>query len=337
MTYWFYFLLLLFLGGSSLTALVIYWHRTNHLRLTNITLLALALFLMLMAAEFYFKVFFAQPDAFGTFARQNWYARYYSGTFNSLNYRDKEWTADMVQGKIKVMVVGDSFVEGVGIEYPQDRFPDKLAQKLGQDYVVFNLGKQGASTTQEIEAIVNYPYSPDILILSYFVNDIEGVAWQFNLYEPPKVSSPPLARHSYALNFVYWRLARLFGWHHLEDRWNWWLSLYDDPRVWWQHQQELLALYEGAKSQQIPLIVVVFSAMNALDQSRPVAQRVVNLFEEKGVPVLDVTNLIQDIPTSQLVASPVDSHPSELVHMLVANALYDLLVDHGLISAGATP
>jgi hypothetical protein len=49
------------------------------------------------------------------------------------------------------------------------------------------------------------------------------------------------------------------------------------------------------------------------------------LFRERGVPTLDVVELIQDMPVNELVASPVDSHPSERVHSLVAEALYEMI------------
>ena len=170
MTYWFgYFLI--FIGGlGGLIWLVIYLRRRTspHPILQNMTLALLAVFITVMGLEFYFKVFFAQSDSITTLANRNWNERYFDDTLNSLGYRDKEWTDDMVAGKIKVMVVGDSFVEGTGIEYLEDRFPDRLGQMLGSDYIVLNLGKRGAHTGQELEAVLDYPYTPDILILSYF-------------------------------------------------------------------------------------------------------------------------------------------------------------------------
>lgn len=302
----------------------------------NLILMALAIFVTLMGLEFYFKVFFAETDDLDTLARDNWRKLYYKDTFNTFGYRDKEWSDEMVAGKTKVIVVGDSFVEGAGIKYTKDRFPDRLDEMLGSDYVVFNVGRRGASTEREMNDLLEYPYSPNILILSYFVNDIDEIAVFREIMEPPKMPpiSPvlsPLVNNSYAVNFFYWRVVRIAAAREPDERWLWRLRAYNDPDAWWLHQQQLLAIAEGAKSEQIPFIVVVFPSMTNLEDSLPIAERVVELFEKQGIPVLDVADLIQGIPSKELTASAVDAHPNEMVHELVAKALYDMFVELELV------
>ena len=60
-----------------------------------------------------------------------------------------------------------------------------------------------------------------------------------------------------------------------------------------------------------------------------VTARVITLFRERGVPTLDVAELVKDVPVEDRIASPVDPHPSELVHELVAEAVYQLLLENG--------
>ncbi len=333
MNYWLGYALLLFVVCGGLIWLLVFLRQRGKSRpiVENLIIMILTLFLTFMAIEFYFKVFFVQMDALHSLARQNWYERYYpEGAMNSLGYRDVEWTDEMVAGKTKVMVVGDSFAEGVGIESPEGRFSNLLAQKLGSNYVVFNLGKRGANTQQEIKAIIDYPYSPDILILSYFINDIEDIRWWHNENRPPGPSVlpylSPLVDNSYALNFIYWRLYRVLQGDHLEVWWYWLQSLYDDPDVWWLHQQNLLSIYEGTRAEQIPFLVVVFPNLGDIEGSAAITGQIIDLYAERGVPVLDVRELVKDISPDALLVSPVDSHPSELVHQLVAEALYEKFV-----------
>jgi len=304
--------------------------KTPYPGLENLTLVCLTVFITLLGLEFYLKVFFVQTDNFDTLARRNWRERYYTGTFNSLGYRDVEWTEALVAGKTKVMVVGDSFVEGAGIEQPQDRFPDQLVQKLGPDYVVFNLGRRGAYTSQEMYAALKYPYQPDILIWSYVVNDIEEVAAKLGFHRPSNPQAPfllrPLVENSFVANFFYWRLIHALAAWQPDTSWQWFLSAYNDPEAWQLHQQELLSIYEAAHSRQIPLLVVVFPSMTNVEQSQVITKRIINLYQNKGVPTLEVADLIQGIPTAELIASPVDAHPSEQVHKLVAEALYEMLI-----------
>jgi hypothetical protein len=236
------------------------------------------------------------------------------------------------------MVVGDSFVYGDGIELPDDRFSKRLAKMLGDNYVVFNLGLGGTNTKHHIDAIVNYPYSPDILVFTYVFNDITGAALERQWIDRPGrvgvrflPELPLLVNNSYAFNFLYWRLHRLLQVGQPDFRWLWYLSLYNDDESWWVHQQQLLTIYEGAQSEQIPLIVVVFPSLDHPEETEVVTERVINLFRERGVPTLDVADLIEGIPKKELMASPVDAHPSELVHGLVADALYEMFEEEGLV------
>jgi hypothetical protein len=341
MIYWAGYLIILIGITAGLVALLVYFFRSNKPPLlVNATLMLLSTFLILMGLEFFFKVFYAEPDSIGTLARENWRERYANrADRNSLGYRDVEWNNEMVAGKTKVMVVGDSFVYGDGIEYPEDRFSNILGQKLGDDYVVFNLGKGGTNTKHHINAIVKYPYAPDILVLSYVINDIKGSVLEEQwLNQPggaPRILPEIhwLERSSYAFNFFYWRLERLLQTQaDLPDsQWEWLLSIYNHPDSWWIHQQQLEAIYKGAQSQQIPLLVVVFPSMDYTEESMVVTERILEFYQQRQVSTLDVAAVIQEIPPRERMASAVDAHPSELVHLRVAEALYQLFLEDGLV------
>src|SRR5271165_2127144 len=95
---------------------------------------------------------------------------------NTLGYRDIERTESEFLTRRSVLVVGDSFVAGVGIDEARQRFSDVLGDRLGKGWVVPNVAQLGSTTTDEIGAIHTYPFRLDRIILSYFINDIEGAA-----------------------------------------------------------------------------------------------------------------------------------------------------------------
>jgi hypothetical protein len=173
----------------------------------------LAFFLTFMVAEFYFKEFFAQTENRNfTLASRNWFERYWSA--NSLGYRDVEWSPEDLQTKRKLLVSGDSFAAGQGIENLEDRFSNRLGQKLGADYLVMNIAYPGHSTKEEIERLKGFPYKPEILIHQYYINDIRYAAERRNVISTPPDTDPwpvlqPLVENSYALNFIYWRCVLL--------------------------------------------------------------------------------------------------------------------------------
>jgi hypothetical protein len=296
----------------------------------NISLALLMLFLTFMALEFYFKVFFAQSDGFRyTLASQNWYERYWQE--NSLGYRDIEWTPEKLAGKTRVMVVGDSFVAGSGIANVQDRFANRLGQLLGNNYVILNVASPGWDTIDEVKAILDYPYKPDMIVLSYYINDIEGIAYESGVQRPQIRQDPPgwllpFVRNSYALNFVYWRVIRLGPQAWATTYWDWLRQINEDPDIKWRHRQELLTIIEGAASEKIPLFVVVFPNLAAIADSQFITQPVVDLFREHGMPVLDVGKLLAGRDPAELMVNAVDSHPNEAVNLEVAEQLYQMIM-----------
>lgn len=329
MTYWLFYFIILILG-ITLFSLPLFLLRGRKTLWQNISLALLTLFLTLMALELAFKLAFVQSDGFRyTLASKNWYARYWQE--NSLGYRDREWTPQDLAGKTKVMVVGDSFVAGSGIANPDDRFANQLGRLLGDDYAVMVVASPGWDTIDEIKAIVDYPYRPDILVLSYYINDIEGTAYERDAHRPQIRTDPPawlqpLVSNSYAFNFLYWRLVRLGPQEWARIYWEEWLKkISADPDIRWQHQQELLTIINAAASEQVPLFVVVFPNLAAMEESRAMTQPVIDLFRTHNVPVLDVGQLLAGRDPADITVNGVDAHPNEAVHREVAEALYQMI------------
>ncbi len=297
----------------------------------NITVSLLTIFITLMLAEIFFKVFFAQSDGWNqTLASQNWFKRYW--LTNSMGYRDVEWSEEDLRHKRKILVLGDSFAAGQGIENIEDRFSNILAAKLGGDYLVMNISTPALSTKEEIERVKGFPYKPEILILQYFLNDIRTAAHQRGVISNAPNLEPwpilkPLVDNSYAVNFIYWRAVRMKPRPWQADDFIWLKTAYNDPEIWWLHQQELLAIYEGAASEKVKLIVVVFPSMNDVERSKELTAKVVDFFEDRQVPVLDAVELVENVPVKQLVVNSLDAHPSEWVHEQVANKLYDMVIE----------
>jgi hypothetical protein len=339
MAYWLGFGLILFLSIGFLIALLyaVRARRSNAQgkateRLKNLVLVFFSLFLTLMALEIYMKVFFAQTDDFGhTLAFKNWYKRYWGQT-NSLGYRDQEWTWDDVAGKHKIMVLGDSFAAGYGIERQEDRMSNQLGHMLGSDYAVMTVALSGWGTRSEMGAGANHPIKPDTLILVYYVNDIEEMvqelgreAPEFDFVKPPEGWHGALVENSYLYNLVYWRLYRMRMEVPKVTYWDWVFDLYQDPEVWAMHRSDLLAVAEYAKNHDIQLIVVIIPHLIFTEQSVPIVRQINDIFQAEGVPTLDVTELIQGEQRSAILASRVDPHASELVHRRIAEHLYEMI------------
>ena len=93
---------------------------------------------------------------------------------NSLGLRDREHSLDKPRGIHRVLVLGDSFVFGVGLD-AGERFSDLLDRSLPDDVEVINAGVPGWGTDQEM---LFYESSlrrlqPDVVVLTFLgQNDV---------------------------------------------------------------------------------------------------------------------------------------------------------------------
>ena len=96
--------------------------------------------------------------------------------FNDLGYRDVNHQVSKSPGVLRIVVIGDSIAQGTRIKDDNAIFPRMLEVSLRSKGVaaeVQNFGVPGYNTQQEVETLRTrgLAYSPDIVVLSYCLND----------------------------------------------------------------------------------------------------------------------------------------------------------------------
>jgi len=229
----------------------------------------------------------------------------------------------------RVLVLGDSFAAGLGICDPRDTFPWQLAQRLERHspgaFRVNVAAKPGIDTRDELEILRSLPQQPHVLVLAYFGNDIDSAARAAGLPDPPAFAfysdlSPfprALVTTSRIANYAYWSLSRLADYspilQHYQDVW-----ARDD--VVKAHLREL----EGFFLPGVPLVVVVFPYM----PNPPIARYTRTVSEHmrsRGAAVINVEELISDLPIPARMVAPNDLHASVEVHHRVGAALAEAI------------
>ena len=100
---------------------------------------------------------------------------------NSLGFRDRrEYSLTKDPGTFRILVLGDSVTFGHGALY-ETSYPYLLEQRLREwrpdvKWEVWNLGVPGYNTAQELAYLeeVGGRYSPDLVIVGFFLNDFTG-------------------------------------------------------------------------------------------------------------------------------------------------------------------
>lgn len=327
-------LTIIFLLTNSLYLLVIKKRKESiHAFYKNLALAAYSVLLTLLILEGVFLFFQSTHRFNGTLASQAWFLKHWE--LNEEGYRDGPYEKEKIEGKRKVMVLGDSFVAGHGIEDPEDRFSNILARKLSDYNRVFNLGVGGSDVLDAYHRLKDFPYTPDFLIFSYYPNDIEqdGERAGLEIARARSYSDLPLPlryffRRSYLLNNIYWRYPHgeeMAGFKTYVEQ------CYADSSVMNLHKAHLDSLVDHAETLGIPMLAIVWPFLERVEWSEFATQPILEYFEERGVYTFDVRNMVLDRPVEDLIVNSNDSHPNQELNAELADSLYELMLDYSLL------
>jgi hypothetical protein len=255
--------------------------------------------------------------------------------------RDRHYSSTPPAGKIRLAMVGDSFVRGEGV--PIDRcLPRQLEALLGADkYEVMNVGFVAFGTEEEVtsaQEIVG-KVKVDSILLVFIPNDIRLTTALLDRQELINdlinIRDEHLARHQE--NKWYQRAPRAVQLieSSLElrqitrDTVQWYLDSYD-PAFNAGGLQLLAGNFRRLAS--LPgcrVAVVIYPLLFELENAYPLApvhSRVKQMVTEAGLPVLDLAPTFLGANTRSLHVHPSDHHPNGRAHAIAARAIHDWLV-----------
>ncbi len=91
---------------------------------------------------------------------------------NAYGFRDVDWEVEKSASKKRVMVVGDSFTEGL-MSSQHQTLPAGFARAAGPNYEVMNMGMSGMGVESYLKLINDAVpiFKPDVLLLELYAND----------------------------------------------------------------------------------------------------------------------------------------------------------------------
>lgn len=100
----------------------------------------------------------------------------FRGKANSLGFRDREHSVLKPEGVFRILVLGDSITQGLGVRDDAEVFTAVLERELEASpgrFEVLNFGVSGYNTQQEVETLrqKGLVYAPDLVVLAYCSND----------------------------------------------------------------------------------------------------------------------------------------------------------------------
>ena len=246
---------------------------------------------------------------------------------NSKGLRDREFSYEKPPGRLRIMMLGDSFTVGWGAKF-DETFPKRIERMYadrGIQAEAINTGVGNYNTIQEVEYYLRegYKYNPDIVVLNFTFNDAE----------PVPVSSPPptILRICYSCIFVEGRIDSVL--RELGDKREWndyYLGLYGDDgqaKGWLDAKTYIAKLAAFTKAHGTKLLIASMPELHDVQHYR--LQRITDLVheaaDENDVPFVDLLSYVQGVPSPELWVTPPDPHPDGLAHKLFADGIFEAL------------
>ena len=259
-------------------------------------------------------------------------SRWSPGPSNSLGFRERE-IPPKTAGRYRIVVVGDSFTWGQGIER-DERFSNLLEQFLGPRYEVFNFGIAGDNMPEHLTRLAQaLEVSPDFVLLQVYIND-------FETREMKRPHPYPLLPASLDTQFA--PSSLLYGL--IQDQW---IDIQDalgisesyvhymernlrDPNAPNAREAfgQLHEFFDRARAAGVPAGEVLFPATDALGSygtSYPFGylhDGVRQTCADEKVQCLDLLPLFATFPDARAVwVSPFDAHPNAMANRRTANEI----------------
>ncbi len=349
------FFFLLWIGITALAGGGIYFLLTKcqrkRLKIIGFNLLFLVILLntIFFLGEAYFRFVFDYSDTLGDLKTcKRWLERHVIS--NADHFRDRNFSTTKAPGVTRIAILGDSFAFGWGME-TKERFSNILEKKLNDSargnpsegvtplWEVYNTSIPGWESKDQLEFLKNRAglFHFDIIVLSYFLNDIyKDRALNIDFMNPSfeKFRKHPLLKpilgKSYFLEFFLVHFLSFSNTvsYDINERE---MILYKDEKSWQNHQETLEGIINHCQENKQRLVVVIFPYLDLVNQkpypAEFIHQKLKELFEEKNIEVIDLYPELQDHPLEKLQANPFDMHPSSFVHKIAADQLYQILTN----------
>lgn len=349
-------LFLIFVKSLKLFKIIFIDHKTNK-ALSNLGTFLFSLLIIFIILEALFMFIPRSHNLYWPLSSKLWFAKYWS-PINSLGFRDHEpefkkqvilFVGDSYTAGYGLKSVEDRFSNMVGSEL----------RKKKERYSVINIGKNGMDSRGEYDLMRQFIHltriKPEKIILQYHGNDIEAAAYREGLYkvnlsilgeEIPimtrmrqvtdngfminaldhRVNIPYkygflifLGSGSYFLNYLYWSFPQDNIYMPYEK---FITQAFNNKVVLAKHEDDLRLFVDFAQKNSIKLIVLVFPQLENMAWSDLLyGHHVVNFFKTHHVDVINVSELVKNIPLSERIINQNDRHASAKVNRIIAQEI----------------
>lgn len=253
---------------------------------------------------------------------------------NSSGIRGPEYRIPKPASTFRTVIIGDSFTMGSGVD-EEDTYSARLEARLDaddstRDHEVLNLGVGGFNLAFSVFRLQKrgLKYEPDLIVYGWTINDIEGLAY--------RKTSVPRRPALTSLVFEAWARDRYSSLRDIlapasssytgELHFNY----FENVAAWQKFTMHLDSFAAIAQDEGVCGVVLLHTYLFALHSFHPftrIYDAVANAAVERGLYVATSFERHRGMNPERLWIHPIDSHPNADGHQILADALYDRLVE----------
>ena len=256
-------------------------------------------------------------------------------TLNSLGHRSHELSKQKTPGTRRILVLGASITMGWGVSVDH-LFTSVVEERLnrikpfGPDitFEIANAGIGNYNTCFESKLFQNqYPVvKPDLVVVQYAINDAEPRSMGRNNW---------LLQHSLLADYFFDRFQHLrFAGGNNKDLFSFYSHLYEDNSdAWNQSLGCLAAIRDTAQKDGVPVVIMIVPDIHELTPETPFRDlyaRMASAFRKLDIPTINTFDEFREhfgTDVSKLWIQSDDPHPNASGHALMADILYNYLVE----------
>jgi len=262
-------------------------------------------------------------------------------TINSLGLRDREYAVERAPGTFRIALIGSSHDMGAGVNdgetyenLIEDRLNRELGPRVGVRFEILNFSHGGFDPVQKLAVFERrvQAFKPDLVL---YVANSQETNWVFS-------SVDRLVRSGHGGEFPPLLEALRLAGLPTEPGPPLALAQRQNPKLSPLAEKTLISLLsqlrDSASSSGIRAALVLSEIPDDGAKRDPIFDRLDAAGRAAGLPVLDLQGVFAAVgDRSSLWITPWDSHTNGIGHRLVAQRLYTLLLEQGLVPTQAAP
>lgn len=312
----------------------------------EIVLVFFALVIMFVVGEAIARMVYVKPWYLRLIDEQERHNSKPNHRHNLFNLRDQDYSAVKPSNCKRVLILGDSFTYGAGVDDDSAIFPEILEKQLNAEFLrqrrkieILNGGLGGSLTHDWVNLLlkVKDSFKPDVILIVFFLRDGTKTTSMGSFFGPTREEIKSRDKRSFLYQHVY--LFRLIREHldrlYLSKKYS--IALHEayfgnvgQTEEWKNAKGGILKIKNIAKEIHAKVGLIIFPILVELNLNYPfkdICECIQKFGAECSIPTHSLLSAFMGKSGPDLWVSSYDQHPNEQAHLIAANSILPFLIE----------